>query len=421
MKRILILLWPTLLVATCLSNPQSSPPATATVPNTETSPTDGDLAWAVYDADPVHLWNRMFRQFYRRVANDGTEYGMDELDPLLWYDTTYLLFGDPFRQSIQVLDEFLTTHGENMIHIPLKRAMFQRDIWAVFDWLAFQPAPYPTQRLALKTRLAQVIERVALPGEQILSLPDNYALTVESGAFPRDFEAENAGAAFLPTDLFEENSAWVPMGRTGGPIALSHTKEFPFLGRSVFLVFVRAPEGRQSTLDLIESLNTEPQSVLTLGLDVALVRRMLLIDNQGELIPSPLIETVQIRHFNPGQIFHEFELSRKQLLAESTGSLQLNKELFLLFFSHGDVLEMENIPEFEATIPHICKGCHFEDPPLPNPGNIQSILSYSRNNFPLPDNQRPVLISTTWANETQTVIEWKYGHDTWRALEALLR
>lgn len=417
MKKHLILFLPALILVNCLSNPQLSSQATVTAQITEISPTASDLGWSVYDSDPDHLWNRMFRQFYRRVAKDGTEYGMDELDPLLWYDTTYLLEGDSYQQSIQVLDEFLKSNGENLLHDPIKRAMFQHDMWAVFDWLAFQPEPYPIQRLALKTRLAQVIKRVALTKEQILSLPDNYAQAVGSRTFPGEFQAENPEAAFLPFDIFQADSAWVPMGRAGGPIAMSHTSERPFLGRSLVLVFVRSPDGRPSTLAFIQSLNTKPQSVLTMGLDVALVRRMLLIDDQGNLILSPLIETIQIRHFNPGQIFHEFELSRRNLFAGSASGLHLNEEFFLIFFGHGDRFEFDDIPNLQVTIPGICKACHFENPPLPNPGNTHSIISYSRENFPLPDNERPVLNSTTWAAEAQVVIGWKYNHHTWLTLE----
>jgi len=316
-----------------------------------------------------------------------------------------------------VLDDYINSNAETLIRDPLKRAMFQRDLWAVFDWLAFQSEPYPSQREALKTRLARIIRRVALTKDEILALPDNYTSTIESKVFPADFQANQPQATFLPSDLFLPDSAWIPMGREGGPIAMSHTNEFPFFGRSVFLVFLRSPEGRKATLDLIQSLNTEPQAVQTMGIDVALVRRMLLIDDHGNLVLSPLFETIQIRHFNPEQIFHEYELSRRSLFEGSAGGLHLNEELFLLFFSHGDEFEFSNIPELQARIPEICKGCHFEHPPLPNYGNTQSIISVSRSNFPLPNNERPILMLTSWENEAQAVIEWKHNHNTWQELE----
>ena len=361
----------------------------------------------------------MFRQLYRRVASNGHEYGIDELDPLLWLDTSNLLEGTSHQQTIQVLDEFLSTHAENLVSDPLKRAMFQRDLWVVFDWAASQTEPFASQRQALETRLAQIIKRVALSKEEILSLPDNYTLAVRSNTFPANAEADHPETAFLPADIFQADSAWLPIGREGGPIAITHTEAFPFYGHSVFLVYLRSPAGRAATLDYIKSLNTEPTPVTPIGSDVALVRRMLLIDDQGDLILSPLVETVQIRHFSPAQSFHEFELSRAHLFDGLAGGLVLKRNLFMVFMGQGDVFQISDIAELQASIPDICEACHFEYPPIFNSGNTRSILSYSREKFPLPDNKQPVLFPTTPADEAQTVIRWKLNHETWNSLKTL--
>ena len=421
MKRTISLTLIAIALIGCTSNTQP-PQRTVTPQATETIPISENLSWNVYAPDPDHIWNRVFRQFYSRTAADGREYGLGELDPLLWFDTTYLLNGASHEQAIHILDEFLMTHAENLIDDPLKRAMFQRDLWGVFDWLAFQSDPYPSGRQALETRLTQIIRRIALTRNQILSLPDNYALAVQSKSFPADYQADNPRAAFLPSDLLDPDgpdSAWVPMGREGGPIAMSHTDGIPFFGRSVFLVFVRSPAGRTATLDFIQSLNTDPHPILMPGSDVALVRRMLLIDEQGDLVLSPLIETIQIRHFNPEQIFYEFELDRTRLLNGYPDAFNLKTNLFMLFFSHGDVFEGDHGPELRAKIPDVCKACHMNVPVVLDGGNIQSILSYSRANFPLPDNQRPILFATTRMDEAQTIINWKLKHHTWKSLKTL--
>ena len=379
--------------------------------------TDGS-AWSIYDPDPVHLWNRVFRQFYRRTAEKGDEYGSDELDPLLWFDTTYLLEGNSHEQAIQVLDEFLSSRAENLVVDPLKRAMFQRDLWAVFDWLAWQAEPYESQRQMLMRRLAQVMKSVALSKEEIESLPDNYAHAIESKIYPVEFQADSPEAGFLPVAIFQPDSDWVPLGREGGPIAMTHTEAFPFFGRSVFLVFVHSPEGREATLDFIESLNSEPNPVTMVGSEVALVRRMFLVDDQGGIILSPLVETIQIRHFSPVQSFYEFELDRARLFDGIGGGVIPNHDLFMLFMSHGDVFE-HAMPESRASIPQICKACHFEDSFVLNSGDTKTIISYSRQPFPLPDKQQPVLSATTLSKEAQTVIEWKRKHLTWKSLEAM--
>jgi len=418
MRKYFILLLITQVLAGCAQVAQTESRPAVTEQLTTAYPIEAKTTWSIYDSNPGHLWNRVFRQFYRRIGMDGMEHGAGELDPLLWFDTTYLLSGASHQQAIQVLDEFLATHAENLIHDSLKRAMFQRDLWAVFDWLASQAEPDPSQRQALAIRIAQIIRRVALSQAEILSLPDNYSMAVDSKLFPPDVEANHPEKEFLPSDIFQLRSAWVPMGREGGPIAMTHTESFPFFGRSVFLVFVRSPNGRTATLDLINALNTEPSRALTIDLDVALIRRMLLIDDQGDLVLSPLMETVQIRHFSPGQNFHEFELDRARLFDEFAGGLVLKTDLFLLFMSHGDPFHVLDLSK-KATIPQICKGCHFENPPLPNPGNTQSIISYSRDPFSLPDNEKPILFATTPAAEAQNVIRWKLDHETWKSLEAL--
>jgi hypothetical protein len=378
----------------------------------------GDSLWSVYDTDPDHPWNRVFRQLFRRTSADGQEFGAGELDPLLWFDTTYLMTGLSHRETLQVLDEFLSADADDLVRDPLKRAMFQRDLWAVFDWSSSLEEPYAMERKALQARLAEIMMRVALSKEEILALPDNYALAVKSAAYPAVFQEDQPGTAFLPADLLQPGTGWIVVGREGGPTAMTHTEAFPFFGRAVFFVFVRAPDGRAGTLEFIDVLNRVLNPLTPVGTQVALVRRMLLIDDKGKLVLSPLVETVQLRHFGPSQSFYEFEMDRKRLFDSQAGGLVPNDNLFILFMGHGDVFE-NPLPEAQAAIPQICKACHFETSPSLNSGATQSIISYSREPFPLPGNARPVLFASTVKKEALAVMEWKQRHATRKSLEAL--
>src|SRR5256885_10389706 len=141
----------------------------------------------VYDADPEHLWNRLYAALYARTTDDGRSYGQDDLDPFLWPSSTYLLMEPHHGQVLAILNEFLVKRGENLIAQPLKRALFQHDLWAVFDWLADPDAEYVekrarllAERRALRDRLAPIIRRLALPAEQIETLPANYRLAPDS-------------------------------------------------------------------------------------------------------------------------------------------------------------------------------------------------------------------------------------------------
>lgn len=377
-----------------------------------TAITNESQRWAIYSSDPQFLWNRLFHLFYGRSTNEGREYGWDSLDPLLWPETTYLLEGQSYQQAIQLLDEFLSSNGDTLISNPLKRAMFQRDMWAVFDWLTLQSETYSSQRAEIQSRIVQIIRRLALSKQEIHVLPDNYSQVVSSQAFATSYQKEDPFVPFLPAGLFSNNMDWICVGRQGGPIAMTHTQEFPFFGRSVFLIFVRVPGGREATLNFLHQLNTNQSLDLLPGTEVALVRRALLIDQDGELVPSPLVESVQIRHFfdSKAQFFYEFKVVRPLLFSGTSGGMQPVEKEIMLFRSHGEVFE-------EAKVPSLCVGCHIDEGQGIN--GINSILSYSRQRFPLPDNQRPVLVETMPELEAQTVIAWKLTGQAWETLKTL--
>ena len=62
----------------------------------------GSKPQTVYDSNPDHLWNRLYRAFYVRARQNGEEYGYDELDPLLWSESKHLLVGPSHQQAIKL-------------------------------------------------------------------------------------------------------------------------------------------------------------------------------------------------------------------------------------------------------------------------------------------------------------------------------
>ena len=75
------------------------------------------------------------------------------------------------------------------------------------------------------------------------------------------------------------------------------------------------------------------------GTQLALVRRMLLIDERGMVVPSPLTENIQLRVLQErDQRFFEFRLRRTRLFAGEAGGLQAiapGDLAFLTFSSKG--------------------------------------------------------------------------------------
>ncbi|MCA1602281.1 MAG: hypothetical protein LC776_11770 [Acidobacteria bacterium] len=368
--------------------------------------------WRIYDSHPDHIWNRLYRSLYLRVARDGREYGHDELDPLLWGTTKHLLGGPAYREAMNCLDQFLDTRAERLISDPLKRATLQRDLWAVFDWTA-QRSNSPSQEVReLQFRLAKAIRRLALPAEQIRALPNTYDAAVAAKTFAADYDPSRPEAAFLPPELFQPGGPWVPLSvEGGGLVAPGHVASFS--GRSVFQVFICLPQGREATLAYLKRVSEFPKpwvrnrrslaDVLPnpklpqfpVSTRLALVRQMAVVDEQGNLTPTGIVESVQIRvhrtipieipeGFNTDRNearasldVYEFRLSRAKLFAGDSGGMRAiarDEKEFPLFQSHGiDLFELQRTEHgsIERDLRPVlvsCSICHFR------PG-IHSVLS----------------------------------------------
>jgi hypothetical protein len=329
---------------------------------------DSPPSVAIYDPNPAHLWNRLYATLLVRTDRDGKRYGQDSLDPQLWAESEHLLAEPSHQQAVQVLDEFLRTHGETLIHDPIKRVILQRDLWAIFDWSlrqysANERPQYTEQKQELQGRLAEVLRRLALSPDEIKALPDNYSQALASGTFAREYDPQQPGRSFLPPDLFDPRGPWVcisPSPESDTGVTPMHL--YNFSGRSGFLVFVRLPEGRKVTYDYFQKLWDFPEPYVhgpefasdqapvnpnlpsfPAETQVALVRRMTVFDNQGNLAASSLTESVQIRVYrsitsaeernfgsgdaaqivkNSGQDFFEFRLSRPLLFSGKNGGLR---------------------------------------------------------------------------------------------------
>ena len=426
--------------------------------------------WNVYDPDPAHVWNRLHQSLYSRVARDGREFGRDELDPLLWVETEHLLGGASNRQAAARLDEFLDTHAERLVGDPLKRAMLQRDLWAVFDWTV-RRTDKPTPELRrLQSGLARVIRRLSLSSKQAGALPDTYAAAVAAGKFAAAFDPARPEAPFLPPDLFRPEGEWVqlavagdatptaaPSSIFGTAVAPSHV--FGVDGRSIFRILVSLPRGREATLAYLRSVaefprpwvrnargGVDPQPNPRLpqfpaGTRLALVRQMFVIDERGEPSPTAVTESVQIRVHRaiPDQIpegfsldrddaraalaVYEFRLSRERLFAGEAGGLRAvarDEREFPLFQSHGiDLFESEGgaFGSFERHLRPVlgsCTSCHFR------PG-IHSVLSRMPDIVQLRvrDVRRDLAPAPDPAREARLTHDWKMGQPSWRLLREL--
>jgi hypothetical protein len=388
--------------------------------------------------DPQDISNRLYRQVQVRTAKNGKEYGFDELDPLLWSQTKFLLIGPSHEQLLRLLDEFSRAPADQQPHDPVKNAILARELWAVFDWAA-EPSPSAREysskqergRRELTSRLAQVIHRLALTQTEIATLPDNYQRAIQKKEFFTEYDPQHPERPFLPPDLFDPRGPWVCVGLTGADrIAPSHELIF---SRSVFLVFMHLSEGREAALEYLRRL-VEPQSSqkLPAGAEFALVRQMILPDVEGNLVLTPVTESVQIRHYREtasdtppdNQHFSEFvrrfqsvfelKLDRAALFTgEQSGLHAVNskEQGFLLFMSHGfDPFEdLEPLEKYPPVL-SFCASCH-------SGLGIQSLLSFTQRWNPVAAQPLKLGLSeTTPTAEEAKVIAWKQTQDNWKLL-----
>jgi len=293
-----------------------------------------DAPLPIYDADPGHLWNRMFAAFYIRPrllpAEDGqpemVRYeGGDVIEFLAWGQTTHWSSEAVFQKVNPLLDEFLERDGSRMIAEPLKRVVFQHDLWAVYDHLIDQnikrtgDGPTRARRDALCRKLATCMQQLALPASELDRLPDTYSLAIDSGAFvPRhDFDA---AVNYLPHGLFNQPDEWVEMDFYYPDMHEDIMDRFislharSLLGRSYYRIFYRFPEGRQQVVDYLKELEsqgidwkyaaqfgfipppkTAPQ--IPVGTEVVLLQLMMSMDEQLRPVPIRIVESFQFRVF----------------------------------------------------------------------------------------------------------------------------
>jgi hypothetical protein len=376
-------------------------------PDQEQPPT-GSSDVKLYDPDPKHLWNRLHQALHVRLtdlgnaekeqallAGDQSSHAL-ELDALLWPNrSTFLRFGQPHKTALAVLDEFLAIDGEKRVREPTKRALLQRDLWAVFDWTRSWHTDGPGR--SLRIRLAKVMQRLALSPEEIKGLPDNFAAVA----------ATNKVAGF-PADLWDNQGPWVLIGddnkNTTGARTLTPVHEFFFGGRSAFVVLVRAGASREQTIKFMQQIN-DPCTASPA--QVALVRRMLLIDQEGRVRLTPNTESVQIRGESAER---EFKLDREDFLAgKTTQSIRRvteddreRAEIVFLGSNAGDC---------PTSILESCFHCH-------QGGDMNSrTQAFSIRVGPM--RARPRLIVSTLDDEVAKSIRWKCDQFMWGKLQGL--
>ncbi|MDA0835609.1 MAG: hypothetical protein O2955_19735 [Planctomycetota bacterium] len=340
----------------------------------------------LYDADPQHLWNRLFAAFYIRPrvipANDGEpEFiryeGGDVIEFLAWGKTEYWSSEDVFAKINPLLDEFLDQHGTALIGDPLKRALFQHDVWAVYDHLIglnirrLGDKPTRDRRTLLCDKLAHMVKQLALSADELNALPDTYTLAVKSGAWDSQHEFD-ASRNYLPSGLLENRDEWVEIDFHQPKVSSDISARFITLharslrGRSYYRIFYRFPEGRQQVLDYLKRLdengidwkqaanngfvrmgNDVPQ--IPVGTEVVLLQFMMSLDNELRPTPTKVVESFQFRAY--ANLDGAIEPPTNTGVGVNVLDYRLKRHLLFDNYKHGGLeREPEAMPQYRVAI-----------------------------------------------------------------------
>jgi hypothetical protein len=386
----------------------------------------------IYDANPSHPWNLLSAALH----SDAPARFESPAD-----FEARLLTGEGYESALKALDDFVAHHREKLIRDPVKRALLQGELWTTFDQVSDGTGESQVRRNAIARRSAVLIKRLALSDADIATLPDTYSLTVNGRLFPAAYDPRRRETPFLPDDLFGEGRPWVMLSASANevsqPAATQHVKATQ--GRSVFYPMIRLPGGRQATLAYLKELAVFPEPYVSndiyksypyarsalrfnpalpqfpAGTQVALARRMVVVNSRGELKVTPITESIQLRVYaldpktaQPGalanQDFYELILAPGELF-ERKGGLRASARM-----------PAARHPVFEkATVfsqGNNCNNCHGDV-------GVFSLNTYTHLFGTLPNS--PWFEPSDEKSQDRNTLDWKKRDYTWGLLSALLQ
>jgi hypothetical protein len=396
---------------------------------------------------------RVYRQLFTRTDPDGNLYDHEELEPPFAPGSKFLTDGESHRQALAVLDDVLKGAPEKKM-TPLQRAVFQRDLWAVLATTAgatrerlhesaqgrIERTRYfedetdaglerPRQRRELQKRLVAAMRRVALSPREIAALPDNLADALKAAAFPREFDPTHPERPFLPADLADADGAWLGIANSLPPDGLVAPEHTAFVkGRSVFTVRLRLPGGREATQAYLRNAAKGDVGQFPVGTQVALLRRMLLIDEAGMPRPTRLTESVRLRAYRKPERGDrpidvgapaEFVLSRKDLVAGRNGGLrpvgidETAPYSFQARAGRADVDPLESPRRVrQAPLLQLCASCHERSDGRGGVYSVNTLYAGERG-------EPPGLAAMTDTTQDDATIRWLRKTYTWGLIQGL--
>jgi hypothetical protein len=426
----------------------------------------------LYSPDPQHLTNRLFAAFYIRRSNIPSKRGGepvvrieggDVIDFLAWTLSDYWSEPKTCERLSILLDECLSTPESFRPADPLQRAILPRDLWAPLDFYLTKNIERAGDRDTRRRRdeicrkLARVLSHLTLTRDEIASLPDNYAIAVNSGRFAGEHGADPS-IDYLPPRLTTEAEEWQEIEFFQPQVhediqerfITLHTRNYK--GRSAFRPFYRFPGGRRALEEYMLALDAEGVDwklaahngfimlrngvrQIPVGTEVALVQYAIVLDDEFRPTPTPIVESVRLRVFlnvdgsaepatntGVGMNVSEFTLKRRLLFDNlKYGGLAREPDDQPIY---RVIFQPENAPDWGDTgrtlsLARDCRRCHTGGGQI-GAQTIPTLVHQGGVDAGAPLGVAHALPAGTPSPHLPRAATWKSRHETYRRLLELL-
>lgn len=376
-------------------------------------------------ANDLTLGQQFLALVFERRDNAGDVYP-HMADPPLWPEGKYLLEGESNKKLHTLLDQLVAREAKSQFPNVREKALVQNALWQVYDYMTLDLEEQRDARAAMRPKLAAAIRHLGFSPADLAALPDNLS------------NSENRELAAL----LARDSVWIALSKKDEkPVAAAHLMQ---LDASAFTVFYKHPDGRAAGLKLLDELAKVPFPLarnehggdfflpgaipvkLPEGTQVALLRRMLLVDREGRIVASPIVQTLQIRTsdkrvteqrermlYNADMRMQEFHLDRAKYLAGGKDSLvavKPDEREPLVFQAHGyDAYDDKEHRALHPLVLQSCAACHRD----PGAASLHSFTGF----FSGTAKENPGLRESTLDRETAITIKELTTQPAWQQLQ----
>jgi hypothetical protein len=406
----------------------------------------GDRPVTIFDDDPAHPWNDIYRALYVRKDGDGCLMGFDTAEPYLYPKSSALISGEQGQLILNKLRNFAKHDVIELKQRSIERAIMQRSLLQVYHWaieISTQGAALAKNAGDLAHALAVPIRALALTKVEIESLPNNLEMALEESQ--NLSEPQKTSIPPLPKFLSHSADGSSVVGMRDGPTARVHLAEFH--NGSAFFVYWRLPSGLKETDAYIRTLAGYMPKEFRSGERVwrnpatpqfpvasqfAIVRRAVLLASDFSPVVSPIVESVQGRIYKSiskvstiedrQQVPLLYHFSAAKFLRGSSGLEEVSSFAMdhLRFMKYEDPFEVQlpsgKGPQQESVYDS-CVRCHAqrEFSGKGDAAGIFSVHSYTRMLAKPQVTGTPEVIS--FSEESKRIISYISRQPSWRQLK----